>query len=1322
MKFQAKSLALAMIFWCAVCAVAFGVASLNNVLYDRIHIVPAPHSTGSGQAGKIAVDGDLSDWDRSGEFFSFRLETDKATRNVRGCMMYDGERLYIGAHIADATPMMNQMNPEAEAWVAWQGDCLQVRLSSDAKLGYPVKGFIHTSEKNSDSDHIVHLTIWHYTPKAQPCLDLRYGMDYHGARTNPEGFEGAYKKDADGQGYTLEYAISWKLLNCEQNPPKGGDELACIWQILWSDARGREAQHDLSEIRNPASAGFGFQDPGSWGKAIYEKAGHLPPGTVVPRQIADEKKSETGFFPITYNVPGKDKTKVSMQIYDTAGNTVRWLLGEAQRQGGRNTELWDGLDNDGNSVPPGQYTVKWCYQRNVRAELLTVANNAGNPPYNTSDNTGSWAGDYGTPVAVTANKTHVFIAHYAGEASRILIKVTPQGQRLWGTDTSSDLGVGVIAMCNDGEYLYVLQGNATAYGNKPGFVKISCETGFNEPIGDTKRSSVLVFPPEGTVTNAVSGIAVMGNTVFVSAANAEQIRCIDKRTGKQTHVIAQINQPRGLAGGPDNRLYVIAGVEILSMKPDGNDRKTLARVSMFGEDPHPQQIAVASNGEFFVSAQGLFQQVLHFAPDGKLLNEIGRCGGMSVPGPWVKEAMRKPLGLCVAPDGAIWVAEGVANPKRTSVWTAAGRFLNEFIGPLEYSGGSVIDPDDPQCVYSSNTKFEMDFQTHRAHPVAVVYDPPPDRKSVFHADQPGSSYEPQFIGFAGGGFGLYRFIHYQGRTFVHLSQTCLNGSELSELRNGVLHGLVNVCKSFAVLATDWNQNDRIDPPEIQKHSIHHNGENAWWDDELTLYLVSDSDVWKIPLEGFDPNGVPIYHASHARLLLTKTKDWIKDNPGATWLPWEGAIERIMVDAETNLYLLWNGGVDRIQRGQGFLDKGHRLAKFSPQGKLLWEYRNICVSFPASWKTLPSKPGEIHGAIKMSEFGRYLTLTGYCGQYIILDKETGLYITSFTPDMRSDPPLDEFAICAENFNGNACYSPQLKKYLFCGGDAQARVWEIHGLDDVKLDSFEIKVSNKDHKQAKAAARVAYGVAKTDKLYPAKPAKSNLVVDGNLDDWEGAEWVAFGVDESRQTRAALSWSGGNNSLINVAFDVTDSSPMLNRGGNNNLLFKTGDCVEFCISSAAADVERKDEKPIVGDKRILISMVQAPSTSSGQVTPVVMVYEPKSALSEKTPGTFTSPTGREDYEHVAPLQKAQVVVKRRDGGYAVEARFDAAELGFAPLEVGRKLRGDFGALFSDKGGTLVLTRAMWADDSPELGVNNDIPTESRLHPNRWGWFLLR
>ncbi|MBI4028708.1 MAG: hypothetical protein HY360_27265, partial [Verrucomicrobia bacterium] len=387
--------------FCGLETIGHAGGNVNVGRYDSAHVVPAPRT--------VTIDGNLSDWDRSGEFSTYRFEEDKAIRYFKGCMMYDSENLYLAAHVGDSSPMMNLYNPAAEGKVAWRGDCLQVRVSSDAKLGWPLKGYEGQTDPVSASDNIAHLTMWYYTPKALACLQIEYGMDYHGIVINPDGFKGAYKKDADGKGYTLEYAISWKLLHAKEKPPKGGDELACVWQMLWSDEQGRNNLFDASEIRNPKSAGFVYQDPGSWGKAIYHKTGNLPPDTVVAREIHARKEPAPGFLPMVYTIPGREQAKVSMQIEDANGNTVRWLLGEAARVAGKNAESWNGLNDDGDPVPPGRYRVRWCYHRDVRARLLATANNAGNPPYHLSDNTGSWAGDYGTPVAVTANATHVFL-------------------------------------------------------------------------------------------------------------------------------------------------------------------------------------------------------------------------------------------------------------------------------------------------------------------------------------------------------------------------------------------------------------------------------------------------------------------------------------------------------------------------------------------------------------------------------------------------------------------------------------------------------------------------------------------------------------------------------------------------------------------------------------------------------------------------------------------------------------------------------------------------------------------------------------------------
>jgi hypothetical protein len=257
----------------------------NRSCYDAVHVVPAP--------AKPVIDGDLSDWDRSGTFHGACVPPYGESHYVDGSMMYDANFLYIAAHVGDPAPMLSQMTPDADPQhYSWRGGSVIVRLATDPALGWPLKG-LGNAEKTSAhpeygsrpedvSKNIVHLTMWYNHPTGKARLQVSYGMDFHGELLNPEGWQGVFRKDANGLGYTLEYAIPWTLLNAAARPPQAGDELAANWVVHWSDEKGALSQGHLVEITNPAVQPFRFLRGQSWGKAIFHKEGHLLPAVVAP--------------------------------------------------------------------------------------------------------------------------------------------------------------------------------------------------------------------------------------------------------------------------------------------------------------------------------------------------------------------------------------------------------------------------------------------------------------------------------------------------------------------------------------------------------------------------------------------------------------------------------------------------------------------------------------------------------------------------------------------------------------------------------------------------------------------------------------------------------------------------------------------------------------------------------------------------------------------------------------------------------------------------------------------------------------------------------
>ena len=276
---------------------AFGVAEVQKVVFSperfqRTFSTPSVHEGDElipfkpsqissldvvTAPGRVTVDGDLSDWDLSGMFEARCAEPFAESCYVHGGMMYDKQCLYVAARVGDPMPMRNVIDPNTDPWSAWMGGSVQFRLSTDRAFGWPLK-----ARKPSDrgeasaqdtSGRIVHLTLWYFQPREQPCLEIRYGMNLDRGVVNPPGWQGAFRKAPDGKSYVVECAISWTLLGAGSDPPRAGDELGLCWTVNWSDAGGKRWKGQLVEVKSSAYAARGkvltFTHAETWGKAIY---------------------------------------------------------------------------------------------------------------------------------------------------------------------------------------------------------------------------------------------------------------------------------------------------------------------------------------------------------------------------------------------------------------------------------------------------------------------------------------------------------------------------------------------------------------------------------------------------------------------------------------------------------------------------------------------------------------------------------------------------------------------------------------------------------------------------------------------------------------------------------------------------------------------------------------------------------------------------------------------------------------------------------------------------------------------------------------------
>jgi hypothetical protein len=204
-----------------------------------------------------------------------------------------------------------------------------------------------------------------------------------------------------------------------------------------------------------------------------------------------------------------------------------------------------------------------------------------------------------------------------------------------------------------------------------------------------------------------------------------------------------------------------------------------------------------------------------------------------------------------------------------------------------------------------------------------------------------------------------------------------------------------------------------------------------------------------------------------------------------------------------------------------------------------------------------------------------------------------------------------------------------------------------------------------------------------------------------------------------RTAQAQVGYDDQSLHVRFQVSDESPFVNTPSDPRLLFKSGDAVEVNL---ATDLEKRpvrgqnQQQMKPGDVRIIVAR-----SAEGDL--VATRYRYVTTDKEK-PNTFsveTKSSGKDTLDDVAAWTDLPVNASVTKDGYVVEVAIPWKDLGVEP-QPGLALLGDVGVIYGNEGGTKNAIRYLWSDKSPEVSINNDIPSEIRIHPNQWGGWMLK
>lgn len=1243
------SLLLAIAFLLALSAATQADSGLAR--HKKLYVVPVP------EGKKIAIDGKLDDWDLSGQIFMYVVSETSEMQSARFAAMYDAEAIYLSGDVRDPSPMMNRHDPDVEPDKAWDADVCQIFMSLDPSLGYPIN---MSSFNKDETDKACTLLLWHYTDRQEANLvalkamtfnkPLRPDLNSRGVIPRDK-FQGAYHKSDDGHGYTFEYRIPWATLG--RPPLKAGDILAGVICVFWSTPDGLKTGGGSAWCYdNMAGPGFPYQSSACWGKIIFSDKGNLP------RELVDEGLPPEKPLPLTFTYSLPEEGEASVALVNDKGMVVRTIVAQAPRRSGENIERWDGLDNNGSLLAPGNYTWKGLYHKGLKTKFILSAHNSGQPPYKLDDNTGGWGGDHGNASAACAVGDQVVLGWDYCESGWGIIGVDLNGKKKWGVKHNA------TDIATDGTRLFVVgdQGYAGAESVKVFDAKDG------RPMNWGNNEPALAAPPGGDAEkNHATGVACSADKVYVSWAKRDAVGVYELASGKFIESWA-VPSPGRLACRPDGSVAVISQGQVVALK-EGKSQPLIAE-----KIDSPRGITVDKDGTIFVANGGKLQNVSVYDAAGKFQRSIGKEGGRPAVGRYDKNGILEPGQISLDKNGRLWVAETLDGPKRHSVWdTKTGQLFKEFFGASSYFGWAYMDPKHPDELYCHNVLWKVNLDTGSCEPWSTIW----------RATAPNMIVHPNPAGYAGHfrvmtakngkqfGWGM---IDYAPTLFMREGDIFkpIAGSirvDYGAYGSGALYPVMSDKSKYNKPAYIWQDknNDQTVQEDELIVSTAERGEPVfnWIDSDLNAWC--DAGYMFKPAS-FGPDGRPVYDFSKKEKLPLEG-----NNANGTSM--------VVDESDGSFYSLWPGA----EVGFG---------RYTRDGKLMWGYGGVMKWHDAL--SLPMiTPGKLWGlTMPLGVAGDFTGAACYFGPYHIFTRD-GLYVGMVMRDGRSGG-LGADITASETITGQLVKPEGMSRYFLLAGDQDGRVTEILGLENVKRlagGSYAYTQADAD-KARKAQDDYRQALAKRQRLdiVRGKPALA------------ASRGLGKAVDGQRSFNVSAAYDATN---LYVHYNVNSPAELVNAITDPQTIFKGGNLLDIQLAAdpkAAAD----RATPAPGDQRLLVTR------QNGKT--VAVLYRPKVKGFAGQPIVLTSPTGKESFDAIETTEQVKLDYAKTQTGFTATLTIPLDLLGLK-LAPGQAVPMELGYIYGNAAGTQASARSYLTNNSFSANVVNDVPNESRLEPKEWG-----
>ena len=1160
------------------------------------------------------IDGDLSDWDLSRAEPMWVSEQVAAQLNAEWALMYDDEALYIG--VRASLPNRALQNPNSPQDSFWQGDLLQMRLGVDPQLAYPL-----SNDRDVKNERIVHLSLWKNTESGQDYLHLNRGIKFDlGQDFNPPG--SAIKIVAHGDtSYTAEARVPWAALRVPggKNPFKAGDKAAIVVEALW--VGGDQARVAAVYRENPGT--FAFMQTQTWGQVEF--LAHSDGARVRPTLQSllaqfgqkNQPAAQIG-VPFEVQVPD-DNLKVSVNIFGGNGEVVRELMGGEAHTKGPLTVRWDGKDQWGHAMAPGNYRWGAYFSPGLQAHYMGGVGKSGHPYYETGDGKSGWGADHSNPVDVAADASGMYFLWPVAEGGRNIVKTDYGGSVLWRKTPFVGGGFGPLyAVASNGKTVFISFGE-----NQPQLLRLEAATGQLMIWGDgaslvpISDSAAIKVPPESSpLSNHASfgqasapnqpetvGLAASENEVFASVYSQNVVQVLAAQTGKPVRTLS-CPGPRGLALSKAGDLFVVSFVLGQTPRVLRFARGQGAGIPVVTQGLEaPWDVTIDAMNRVLVSDGGQSQQIKFFAGQQQVA-AWGKKGGRAWAGAYDEGAFLQPAGLAADARGGVLVAES-SLPKVMSRWDAqSGKSLGHWFGAPSYWTGTWPEPDDPWTMY---------YQINDGFARAKI--PAPGE----NGDRPQAYWDLATVGMASNG-GFDDLLHVvliadNGRKYFAGANNpngiaLLQGDKILPIAHFKVFDKfrkdLKIDKTYLEIWQDKNGDHREQPDEITHFDTVAGKplvDVADWG-VTSSYLMPNGDFYvttlankilKFPSSGFAKDGSMGWDLGKASYVVPKILPSLGDNTYAG----PRGLSGVRVDGNGDIYTAisqiapgltpeleaklqaefpnvprtnWGAWAspelaNAMKEGMGHSGESNiaKFIKYAPDGHILW--------MAGRKATAGARLGEMY---------HFWALAGLVGDdYVVGASEWGPF-TFYTSD----------GFYVDKLMNDPAQNPAPGPYTFGGETGAGRVQFFPKQDEVWVYSVgrAFRVSGFQGGKVQGERRV-YGTVALDKIYEAQDAPTVaasplqiMPINGDaLNDAKRWQNVTTSTLHREDAPLATAQFGYDANFLYGRIHVNDDSPLQNGADNVNLAFKGGDAVALVLGSAAPH-----DAPLLGDIRIMAAMI--------------------------------------------------------------------------------------------------------------------------------------